>query len=209
MTVDLLTHTLHPETIVAIAARICKSNAADVVAEAFARNNDKLIRSLIAAGHGSVLEHVSFTFLIEGISRSCLAQPTRHRVALYSVRSQRYCDESEPGWGTPKSVLDNAADPVPHRYKHDAATAYNIALDEAFAAYRNLVALGVPKEDARYVLPEATATRLVLTMNVRELRHFFKLRRGKGAQREIRQLADAMLELCRGKAPLLFEGVDE
>ena|GEM_PF-195384 len=153
--------------------------------------SEDMIRKVIQQGHESVLEHWYATFDIHGISRACLAQLTRHRIASYSVRSQRYCDESDAA-----AVIPDA--PAALRARYEAA------YRTAFGFYKVLLDAGVPKEDARLVLPEGTLTDLILTMNARELRHFFRLRLAREAQWEIRELATRMLELVREKAPNIF-----
>lgn len=153
---------------------------------------EDMIQKVIELGHESVLEHWYATFDICGISRACLAQLTRHRIASYSVRSQRYCNETE----TAALVPDSASGRL--RAKYEASYAL------AFDFYRDLIEAGVPKEDARFILPESTLTDLILTMNARELRHFFKLRLAPEAQWEIRRLAEKMFELVVEKAPNIF-----
>lgn len=146
-----------------------------------------LLKSAIASCHDSVLEHASFTFRILNISRVTLAQLTRHRIASFSVLSQRYTNVN----GDDPVVLPDAD------YSESAKSAY----DE----YNRLIQSGESGENARYILPEGTKTSLVMTMNARELRHFFALRCCERAQWEIRQLANEMLTICKKHAPLLFE----
>lgn len=153
--------------------------------------SEDMIRKVIQLGHESVLEHWYATFDIRGISRACLAQLTRHRIASYSVRSQRYCDESDA-----QAVIPDVSKFLQLRYE--------VAYRTALVIYRELLDAGVPREDARFVLPEGTLTDLILTMNARELRHFFKLRLARDAQWEIRGLAVRMLVLAREKAPNIF-----
>lgn len=153
--------------------------------------SEDMIRKVIQQGHEFVLEHWYATFDIRGISRACLAQLTRHRIASYSVRSQRYCDESDA-----QAVIPDVSKFLQSRYE--------AAYRTAFGFYKELLEAGVSKEDARFVLPEGTLTDLILTMNARELRHFFKLRLARGAQWEIRELATRMLDLVREKAPNIF-----
>lgn len=153
--------------------------------------SEDMIRKVIQQGHESVLEHWYATFDIRGISRACLAQLTRHRIASYSVRSQRYCDESDA-----QAVVPDVPEPLRSRYE--------AAYRTAFGFYKELLDAGVSKEDARFVLPEGTLTDLILTMNARELRHFFKLRLAREAQWEIGELATRMLDLVREKASNIF-----
>jgi len=152
------------------------------------------LRSAMRSGHDSVLEHASFTFEIKGVSRVLLAQLTRHRIASFTVLSQRYVDQSKQGCIIPKSIQDNP----------DAYELYMSWVIRIGAFYHNMIEAGIPKEDARYILPEGTTTDLVMTMNARELGHFFRLRCCNRAQWEIRELADAMLRICRRQYPELF-----
>jgi thymidylate synthase (FAD) len=142
-----------------------------------------------------VIEHASFTFRVEGVSRALLAQITRHRLASFSVESQRYVDMSAMPCVTPPAI---AADP-------EIMREYNDVLSHIKSFYQRAVSSGIDKEDARFVLPNACETRMIMTMNARELRHFFALRCCNRAQWEIRALADRMLRLCKEAAPGLFE----
>lgn len=160
---------------------------------------DAFIRKLIQLGHESVLEHVSFTFYIEGISRACLQQLVRHRIASFTVESQRYVDVSQNQVVVPESISSNK----------DALKAYAQCVSGMSIVYSHLLELGVPKEDARFVLPVAKTTRLYMTMNLRELRHFLKLRLSKHAQWEIRSVARRILDLARAEIPVAFEDLNE
>ena len=196
MEVKLLSHTPDPERLVAIAARSCisKRSAHELSSEpdgALRRSLDKVLES----GHESVIEHAYFTFSIKGISRACTHQLVRHRIASYSQQSQRHVDLREAEFVIPESVRNNA----------EALEAFNAAMRAAAEAYSKLLGLGIPPEDARFVLPNATATNIVVTMNARELLHFFGLRCCLKAQWEIRALANAMLELAKSAAPRIFE----
>lgn len=194
MTVQLITHTPEPERLVAAAAKLCYSNAnmQDVLAIS-GEDAAKFIAKLPEA-HQSPLEHVSFTFAIEGVSRALLAQITRHRIASFSVQSQRYVEMDGFGCVTPPSIAAN----------QDALDEYEHFMDRADLVYTYLRSCGIPAEDARFVLPNACETRMIVTMNARELLHFFSLRCCKRAQWEIRAVADEMLRLCKGAAPTIF-----
>lgn len=196
MRVQLLTHTPDPEQVAAAAARLCYSDAS--IAQLLERAPEQapaLLRKIVDMGHLSVLEHAGFTFGIEGISRACSHQLVRHRIASYSQQSQRYVShEARFEAVTPASV---AAVP-------ELATRFEQHLNATHALYRELIAAGIPAEDARFVLPNAAATKLVMTMNARELHHFFALRCCRRAQWEIRAMAKEMLRLVRQAAPLLF-----
>ncbi|NPV09732.1 MAG: FAD-dependent thymidylate synthase [Anaerolineae bacterium] len=158
-------------------------------------NAGEFIRRRISEGHESIIEHASATFDISGISRACSHQLVRHRIASYSQESQRYVDMADPEFVVPPSV---AADP-------EASAAFERFCDTVGAAYRELRERGVRKEDARFVLPNATATRIVVTMNFRSWRHFIKLRGlDPAAQWEIREVAWRVLEALHEQAPSVF-----
>lgn len=207
MNITLITHTPDPLRIVAAAARLCYSDAKidELLNPPSRKNQASLVKKVIGMGHYSVLEHVSFTFGIEGISRACSHQLVRHRIASYSQQSQRYVEANTDNFGYnsnyqdqcvfPESIL-NASEVVKARYYH--------ALKVAHQEYAGLLALGVPAEDARFVLPNAQCTALILTMNARSLRHFFNLRCCNRAQNEIREVAKLMLGLSREASPELF-----
>lgn len=195
--VILLEHTPEPEKLVAAAARLCYSaKSADELMENFTPDKvEAFVRKLVSLGHESPMEHVCFTFAIDGISRACSHQLVRHRIgASFSQKSQRYVKEKQFDYVTPPKV---AHDP-------ELAAKFDRAMADMQAVYEDLLAAGVPAEDARFVLPNAASTSLVLTMNVRSLWHFFELRCCNRAQWEIRALANAMLAEVRKVAPLLF-----
>jgi thymidylate synthase (FAD) len=197
MRVQLLTHTPDPEQVAAAAARLCYSDTSiEPLLHQGAEQVAKLLGKILDLGHFSVLEHAAFTFGIEGISRACSHQLVRHRIASFSQQSQRYVSHEEPFSAvTPPSIAGNS-ELLAHYEDHLAAT---------HQLYSRLLAGGVPAEDARFVLPNAAATKLVMTMNARELHHFFALRCCRRAQWEIREMAKDMLRLARRTAPLLFE----
>ena len=156
---------------------------------------------LAEIGHESPIEHASFTFGVEGVSRSLLAQLTRHRLASYSVQSQRYVGQSgEDG-------IDYILPPEIEKLGDEYAKRFADQMDMMDKWYREwLELLGEGgKEDARFVLPNAAATRMVVTMNARELNHFFALRCCNRAQWEIRDVAWQMLKLAHEAAPALFD----
>lgn len=181
MTVLLMSHTDKPDLLCGRAAALCTGYTGDPV---------KALKGAMASGHESVAEHASFTFAIEGVSRVLLAQLTRHRLASYSVQSQRYCGVDEMDVIIPQSAADKSG--------------VKELLVQMAETYDALIGEGVPEEDARYILPQGITTRLMMTANARELRHFFALRCCSRAQAEIRQLADEMLRQCREVAPVLF-----
>jgi thymidylate synthase (FAD) len=154
----------------------------------------KFLQARIREGHESIVEHASATFEISGISRAASHQLVRHRIASYSQESQRYVDMSDPEWVLPPAIAGNP----------EAGAIWERFAGEVEAAYRALRGLGVRKEDARFVLPNATATRIVVTMNFRELLHVFRLRISPAAQWEIRDVCVRMLELIYPLAPAIF-----
>ena len=214
MKVTLLTHTPEAERVVATAASLCYSadDVATIMNEMCDHDAEKQIKLLQSIGHESPIEHVSFTFAIEGVSRSLLAQITRHRLASFSVRSQRYVKMGDADYNIPESILLDL----------ESRELYNRTIISAYKAYeeitRNLMLKYLNQgmdeksaekkaiEDARYVLPNATTTAMIVTMNARELMHFFRLRCCNRAQWEIREVADEMLRLCQEVAPTLFDG---
>lgn len=194
MKVELIRHTLSPEELVALGARMCysKSTLDDLQKRVSERDQAEFVGKVMGMGHESVLEHASFTFGIEGVSRVLLAQITRHRLASFSVQSQRYTGAS-PGLVIPDSMV-----------RAELVDDIIEARRAVEALYAKAVKLGVPEEDARYLTFQAAETRMMVTMNVRELRHFFSLRCCSRAQWEIRALAKEMHRLCKEVAPALF-----
>ncbi len=159
----------------------------------------RFLQARIREGHESIIEHASVTFDITGISRACSHQLVRHRIASYSQESQRYVDMSAPEFVIPPSIAQSP----------EAEAVWNEILAQVSEAYRRLRAFGVRKEDARFILPNATATRIIVTMNFRALRHFFDVRCEKAAQWEIRTLAQEMLRQVHGLAPAVFQDLYE
>ena len=182
MTVELIRATNDADLLVGEAAAICTAS----------EDPDASRRGAMAHGHMSVAEHATFTFRVRGVSRVLLAQLTRHRLASFSVKSQRYCGvQSE--YVVPESI-DEAA----------WGNEYDELMIECLDLYRQMVEDGVPEEDARYIIPQGITCDLIMTMNARELLHFFSMRCCNRAQWEIRALADEMLRLCREVAPEIF-----
>lgn len=199
MHVILLAHTPNPDELVAAAARICYKDvaASDLLKSEGENLSRKLIAELFRSGHTSTFEHVSFTFGIDGLSRTASHQLVRHRLASFSQQSQRYVKMTPDPEAViiPPAVQDNP----------EALKLYSECVKTSQETYSKLITLGIPKEDARFILPHGHSTRMVLTMNARELHHFFGLRLCRRAQWEIHELARKMLVLCREKAPVLFE----
>lgn len=196
MKVTLLAHTPEPEKLVASAAKLCYS-ASDIESLMDGLTTEKVesfIKELADIGHQSPLEHCTFTFGIEGVSRALSHQLVRHRIASYSQKSQRYVNEAWFEYIVPPAVAEN----------QDALLAFEGAMIECHMAYGRLTQLGIPAEDARFVLPNATETKIIVTMNIRSLLHFFEERCCSRAQWEIRNMANKMLTLCRDVAPNLF-----
>lgn len=155
----------------------------------------KFLQARIREGHESIIEHAAVTFEISGISRACSHQLVRHRIASYSQESQRYVDMSNPEFIVPPDIAQNPA----------ALAVWDELMGKVVDTYHRLRELGIRKEDARFVLPNATATRIIVTMNLRSLRHFFTVRCDKAAQWEIRHLALEMLRQVYPLAPSVFD----
>ena len=220
MTVRLIAHTPEPEKVVAAAAKLCYSDAhiTDLLDGLDEEKTARFLTMLSDVGHASPIEHASFTFGIEGVSRTLLAQITRHRIASFSVQSQRYVRLDDFRYVIPPEI-----EAIP-----EAKAAFLESMDEDAKRYLDLVqkleeghtarlmAEGLPEkqarakaskqanEDARFVLPNACETKMVVTMNARSLQNFFHLRCCSRAQWEIRQLAEEMLRLVYPVAPHLF-----
>ncbi len=195
--VELLSHTPEPERVVGLAARLCYSplGGEQLKASLTPERLEKLLENVLSMGHYSVLEHIAFTFLIEGVSRVTTHQLVRHRIGCsYSQKSQRYVRETQPEFVVPPRIERD-----PHKKEE-----FLKACHSAFSAYCELVDRGVHQEEARYLLPQALESKIVVTMNGRALHHFFSLRCCTRAQGEIRTMAQKMLEQVKERAPLLF-----
>ena len=194
--VKLIAHTTEPVRVVAAAAKLCYS--ASPVSELFdglnEANIDQFLTVLRESGHMSPFEHASFTYAIEGVSRVATHQLVRHRIASYSQRSQRYVPA-----GSDRCVIPREVENIP-----EARSIFEEHVRNAHGAYDRMTALGVPKEDARFILPHGCETAIVVTMNARELIHFFELRLCRRAQWEIREVAGRMLVSAFGVARELF-----
>ena len=188
MEVKLLDSTVDPLFVISQCARTCyQSEDKDELAK-----REGFIRGLIKRKHESPLEFMWTSWDIKGISRACLGQLTRHRIASYCVESHRYCDTAE----------NDCIIPVKAIMVDDSCVDF---VKKAKEFYKKLVKAGVPKEDARYFLPMGTTCNLKVGMNMRELRSFFRLRMDKHAQWEIRQLAQYMHDIIKDKWPVLVE----
>ena len=195
--VRLLQHTPDPERAIAVGARVCYApvGAAELMEGMTDEQIRRVLRTILNSGHLSTLEHASYTFAIDGVSRALTHQLVRHRLASYNQQSQRYVSFAEE----PCFVVPPTIDEDP-----EARAKFETATRAAFAAYRELIESGVAPEDARYLLPNATESKIVVTMNLRELLHFFELRCCKRAQWEIRELALRMLDLAEPTAPYIL-----
>lgn len=193
MIVRLLAHAPDADRICAAAAHSCYSedSAADLLETV---DPAKMLRHVIGMGHHSVIEHAVFTFSVEGVSRALTHQLVRHRIASFSQQSQRYVRLSEPTYVVPETVK---RDP-------EAMKVYEETMDGIWDSYSKLIGMGIPAEDARYVLPNGCTTNITITMNARELLHFFSMRCCNRAQWEIREMADEMLRLCKEVSPVIF-----
>ncbi|MGM5482278.1 MAG: FAD-dependent thymidylate synthase [Nanobdellota archaeon] len=198
LNVKLLEYTPAPANLVATAARLCYSAAKidDLLEEMTAEKSEKLLTKLMQLGHESPMEHASFTFAIEGISRACSHQIVRHRIASYSQQSQRYVDSKDFNYIIPPSVKKD----------DEAKKKFEAIMEKIGSAYEELKDIA-PKEDARFVLPNAGETKIIVTMNARSLKNFFKHRTCTRAQWEIRNVAQKMLKLCKEKSPVLFNNM--
>ena len=195
ISVTLLSYTPNPEKVIATAMR--QSRYSESVGKLDLNETEikHLLNLAITLGHLSVFEHAFFTFAISGISRSCSHQFVRHRLFSFTQQSQRYVKlNNKEAFVIPPLIEEN----------NEALRIYEEELQNIFNTYQKLLSLKVPEEDARFILPNATETKIVATANVRELMHFFKLRLDKSAQWEIRALAQKMFNLVSEIAPDIF-----
>ncbi len=197
MRVKLISWTPDPEKTVAVAAYTSISRHDPIWRwENYnPEKGEKVIRNVVGYGHHSVIEHASFTFAVEGCSRACTHQLVRHRLASYTQQSQRYVKFKELDYVTPPKIEKNK----------EAKAVYDDAMSKLADAYQKLIDMGIPPEDARFVFPNAAKSNIVITMNARELLHFFGLRCCLRAQWEIRELANRMLLEVKRVAPVIFE----
>ena len=184
MKVTLKRCTIDPDEICGEAAALCYDS----------KKPQSALLHATESGHSSVTEHAVFTFEVEGVSRALLAQLTRHRLASFSVQSQRYVNMKEMPVVTPPSIAA----------EFDVLVRYEKLMEEIKDFYHFAIDRGIPKEDARFATPQGACTKLMVTMNARELCHFFSLRCCNRAQWEIREMADQMLAICLKAAPTIF-----
>lgn len=204
--VELLNYTQNAEQTIALAAKLCYSDSSIEQLKEGVEASDvgKFIEKLSSLGHMSPVEHVAFTFGLEGVSRSLLAQITRHRIASFSVKSQRYVSASKNevfNFIIPPAILD-----LGEEYK-DKFSEQMRTMQQWYNEWQNLLGGSIEKanEDARFVLPNASETKMIVTMNARELIHFFNLRCCNRAQWEIREVSWQMLKLAQKVCPTLFK----
>ncbi|MDD5693299.1 MAG: FAD-dependent thymidylate synthase [Patescibacteria group bacterium] len=206
LSVYLLQNTPDPDRAVAVAGRLCYAPVSASELQSGMSDEDvvKLVRILVRSGHHSALEHASFSFAVDGISRACSHQLVRHRVASYNQQSQRYVLFSEGSFVEPPSISEDT----------EADQIFWEGVENANQSYQSLVKVLIAKgktkeqaqEDARFLLPNAAETKIVITMNARELRHFFQVRCCNRAQWEIKALAWWMRNIAIELAPNLFRG---
>ena len=197
MNVELLQYPENPERAVATAARLCYApvGAKELMETMPPERIQSVLSTIMKSGHFSTLEHVSYTFAVDGVSRALTHQMVRLRLASFNQQSQRNVKFTK-GVETVK----------PHTVEDDeeASKVFDEAIEAVIEGYQKLLEMGIPAEDARYLLPNAAETKIVITMNIRELLHFFSLRCCNRAQWEIRELAHKMLELVKPTAPYIF-----
>lgn len=194
MKAELVAYTPNPEETIEKAARICyDSKTGDY------EKRKKFLSGLIKSGHTSTIEHASATFKFSEVSRALTHELVRHRLFSFSQRSQRYCFEDNPGYVVPDTIQDNL----------ELREKYVKLLNEVQNVYKEFVNFGVPKEDARYILPNACHTEIFVSGNFREWLHFLELRLSPRAQWEIRQLAHLVLNELYKVAPIIFQDLKD
>lgn len=197
MKVTLLSHTKDPEQVVAAAIRQCYASVGskELKKKIDKETRERLIKQVIASGHTSTLEHASFTFGVEGVSRVTEIQLIRHRVGTaYSIQSGRYVKRGDAKFVIPTSVKNNKI-----IYKK-----YNKILKNVQDLYNEMIDAGIKAEDARYLQPQSLQTKIVVTFNARALLHFLELRCCKRAQWEVQTMANLMLSEVKKVAPIIF-----
>ena len=197
MNVELLQYPENPERAVATAARLCYApvGAAELMETMPPERVKSVLSTIMKSGHFSTLEHVSYTFAVDGVSRALTHQLVRHRLASFNQQSQRYVQFSDGVESVKTHTVEE---------NEEASLVFDEAIEAVIEGYQKLLDMGIPAEDARYLLPNAAETKIVITMNIRELLHFFSLRCCNRAQWEIREMAHKMLELVRPTAPYIF-----
>jgi len=198
MKIKLVKHTPEPEKMVAVAARLCYSpvGTEQLLEDLSDEEANKLVRFVVKSGHLSTTEHIYFTFAIEGVSRALTHQLVRHRLASYNQQSQRYV-----------KFHGNYEHIVPPSVKNNPRmlSGFTSLIGQIHDFYEEMLKAGVEAEDARYILPNASETKIIVSMNGRELLHFFTVRCCNRAQWEIRELATNMLKIIKQVCPVVFE----
>lgn len=195
MKVKLIGFTPNPDELPGLAAKLTHSKTTpEMLDGSSSKELQSILKHVMNLGHMSVVEHSSFTFAISDVSRSLTHQLVRHRIASYSQQSQRYVNLIEPIFVIPPKIEKD----------EELKKAYCKTMDTIWVEYNKLLELGIPVEDARYVLPNATLTNIIVTMNARSLLNFFDLRCCHHAQWEIRKLANMMLKEVKKVAPVIF-----
>jgi len=199
LTVKLLSYTADPEQNIVAAIRQCYSSvgAEELKEKTTEEVKKRLIKQVIESGHTSTLEHASFTFAIDGVSRVTEIHLIRHRIASFSIQSGRYVKRNDAGYRVPPAIRGLEDKKLYEKYLQH--------LDNSQELYNELIEAGVKAEDARYAQPQSVQVKIVMTMNARELLHFFSVRSCVRAQWEIREVAQQMLKLVKEIAPNLFE----
>lgn len=196
MNVKLIGYSPNPEKIPAMAAKLTHSITKPEELEKTPEDDLKsILNHVINLGHTSVIEHSNFTFAISDVSRSLTHQLVRHRIASYAQQSQRYVNLKKPNYVIPPKIAANQV----------MKKAYQETMNIIWKQYNKLLEMNIPAEDSRYVLPNATCTNIIVTMNARSLLNFFELRCCLHAQWEIRKLANLMLKEIQKKAPIIFK----
>lgn len=197
--VELIGYTSDPEQNVVAAIRQCYASvgAKELKEKTTEEVKRRLIKQVINSGHTSTLEHASFTFAIDGVSRVTEIHLIRHRIASFSIQSGRYVKRGDAAYRVPPKIRNLENKKLLEKYlKH---------LENSQELYNELIDAGIPAEDARFCQPQSVQVKIVMTMNARELLHFFSVRSCTRAQWEIREVAKQMLYLVKEVAPIIFE----
>lgn len=197
MNIELITHTPDPELVIANAAKTCYDSPAKDI-----ESSRKMIKAIVKSGHESCVEHATATFKLSEISRVLTHELVRHRLFSFSQRSQRYVKENEPSYVVPDVLVD---DNTTNQKLLLARDIFDKAMQNAWDAYSLLLSYGLKPEDARFVLPNACTTEIIVSGNFREYRNFLKLRLSPRAQWEIRKAANIILDKLYEIAPSCFE----
>ena len=201
MTIELVASTPNPELVIANAARTCYDSK-----EKDLESSRKMIKAIVKSGHESCVEHATATFRLSDVSRVLTHELVRHRLLSFSQRSQRYVKENEPSYVIPDILVD---DNTTNQKMLLARDIFEKAMQSAWDAYSLLLSYGLKPEDARFVLPNACTTEIVVSGNFREYRNFLKLRLSPRAQWEIRKAAYIILDKLYKIAPSCFEDLKD